>query len=91
MSELARRLHQVDPDLKVVSGAAHRHGATPQDWLASTGIICSKCGREVFRALDGMCPACYEKTNEFEIRDTAGALKLLPQTVISRIVHKSRK
>lgn len=91
MTGLANRLHKVDPDLKVISGAAHRHGASQQDWMASTGITCSKCGKEVFRSVDGMCPSCYDSTHEFEIRDKAGALKLLPQSIISRIVHKARK
>lgn len=91
VSETAKRLHQVDPDLKVVPGYVRRHGATEQEWLASTGVTCSVCGKEVQRSRDGMCIPCWENRNEFEIRDKAGVLKLLPESIIMSIVHPSRK
>jgi hypothetical protein len=91
MTELANRLHKVDPDLRVVSGAAHRRGATRQEWLASTGVTCSECGREIFRSVDGMCPACYDKKYEFEIRDPGGVMSLLPESIIMAIARPARK
>ena len=90
MSELSRRLHKVDPDLTVISGAAHRRGATESEWLTSVGITCPGCLKETFRHRDGYCIPCWEQLHEFEIRDTCGALDLLPESVIMEIAHKSR-
>lgn len=55
------------------------------------GPICSKCGEEFFRGRGGLCYSCWEKENEYEIRDKAGILSLLPKSVIMDIVHLSRK
>ncbi|MDD4986057.1 MAG: hypothetical protein PHQ43_09750 [Dehalococcoidales bacterium] len=89
MSELGKRLHKVDPDLKIVPA---RPGVRmkKQDWLASTGVVCKECGQEVFRSRDGLCLSCWEKRNEIEIRDPQGLLTLIPQSVIMSIVKKPR-
>ena len=93
MSELTRRLKAVDPDLKIIPGGVrrHSHGATKEDWEKASGVICRDCNREVFRSRDGLCMSCWEKENEFEIRDKTGVLSLLPKSVIMEIVHPSRK
>jgi len=93
MSELSRRLKAVDPDLKIIPGGVRRHShrASNEDWGKASGIICRNCNREVFRSRDGLCMSCWEKANEFEIRDKAGILSLLPKSVIMDIVHPSRK
>jgi len=93
MSELTRRLKVVDPDLKVVPGGVRRHihKATKVEWENCAGVVCKNCGREVFRSRDGLCMSCWEKANEFEIRDKTGVLSLLPKSVIMDIVHPSRR
>ena len=55
------------------------------------GPICKHCGREYFRGRDGLCYACWEKENEFEIRVPEDVAIFLPQTVIRDIVHRSGK
>lgn len=91
--ELARRLKAVDPHLKIISGGRHRYArrAREADWGKAAGVICRKCGREVFRSRDGLCFSCWEKENEFEIRDKSGILNLLPESVIMDIVHLARR
>ncbi|KKL25004.1 hypothetical protein LCGC14_2409690, partial [marine sediment metagenome] len=37
------------------------------------------------------CMHCWEKANEYEVRDRAGALNLLPASVIMEIARPSRK
>jgi len=93
MSELTRRLKTVDPDLKIVPGGVrrHTHKATKLEWENCAGIVCKDCGREVFRSRDGLCMSCWEKENEFEIRDKTGVLSLLPKSVIMDIVHLSKR
>lgn len=93
MSELSRRLKAVDPDLKIIPGGTrgHTHKATKVEWENCTGVVCRVCGREVFRSRDGLCMSCWEKENEFEIRDKTGVLSLLPKSVIMDIVHLSRR
>lgn len=93
MSELARRLKAVDPALKIIPGGAHRHShrAKNEDWEKAAGIICRDCNREVFKSRGGLCMSCWEKENEFEIRDKTGVLSLLPKSVIMDIVHPSRR
>ncbi len=87
-------LHSVDPDLNVVSGGAHRHKQSNQEWLAATaGIKCKVCGREVFKALDGMCESCYnnDQDTRVEVRDKAGILEWMPDAVLTQITHKAGK
>ena len=91
VTELANRLHQVDPDLRVVSGSAHRRGATRQEWLASTGVTCANCGKEAFRSREGLCLPCWETKHEFEIRDPSGVMTLLPESIIMAIARPARK
>jgi uncharacterized OB-fold protein len=61
------------------------------DWDKAAGVICSNCGREVFRTRSELCYECWEKANEFEIRDKTGILEVFPKDVIMAIVHPSRK
>lgn len=91
--ELRRRLQAVDPTLKIIPGGARRSArkTTEADWGKAAGVICRKCGREVFRSRDGLCFSCWEKENEFEIRDKSGILNLLPESVIMDIVHLARR
>ena len=93
MSELTRRLKAVDPDLKVIPGGTrrHTHKATKVEWENCAGAVCKGCGKEYFRGRDGLCYGCWEKENEFEIRDKTGVLSLLPKSVIMEIVHLSRR
>jgi len=93
MSELARRLKAVDPDIKVIPGGVrrHTHKATKVEWENCAGVVCKVCGKEVFLSRDGLCMSCWEKEHEFEIRDKVGALSLLPPSVIMDIVHPARK
>ncbi|MBA7699622.1 hypothetical protein ES703_108321 [subsurface metagenome] len=91
--ELRRRLKAVDPNLTIIPGGVRRHArrTTEAEWEKAAGVICKSCGREVFRSRDGLCMSCWEKENEFEIRDKSGILNLLPKSVILDIVHPSRK
>lgn len=93
MSELSRRLKAVDPDLKIIPGGTRRHQyrATKEDWDNAAGVTCRNCNGEVFRSRDGLCMSCWDKENEFEIRDKAGILNLLPKSVIMSIVHPAKK
>jgi len=90
--ELRRRLKEVDPNLKIVPGGRRRHYKTSKsDWDRAAGVNCSRCGREVYQSREGLCLPCWEKEHDIEIRDKAGILNLLPQSVIMSIVHPSRK
>ncbi|MBU1067192.1 hypothetical protein KKE60_05365 [Patescibacteria group bacterium] len=90
--ELRRRLHAVDPDLNIVPGGLRHTGkrATQEEWAKATGIICSNCGREVFRSRDGLCMPCWENEHEIEIRDSRGVLNFFPKTILEQITHKAR-
>ncbi len=91
--ELRRRLHSVDPDLKIIPpGRRFREkGMTKEDWDNAAGIVCRKCGKEVYRSRDGLCMPCWEAENEIEIRDTHGILNFFPQTILEQITHKAKK
>lgn len=92
---LAEVLHRVDPDLRIVEArpwpGKRRTGINRADWDKAASVRCRNCGREVFRIRDGLCIGCWEKANEFEIRDKAGALQFLPEDVIMAIVRPARK
>lgn len=92
--ELRRRLKEVDPDLRIIPGGVRRgnHRDSERNWAAAVGVICSNCHREVFRSREGLCLPCWEnmKDKELEIRDEAGILTMLPESVIMSIVHLSR-
>lgn len=32
--------------------------STRNDWESAAGVLCPKCGRETFRLVNGVCPAC---------------------------------
>jgi len=90
--ELRRRLHAVDPNLNIVPGG--HHGQPRQagdDWEKAAGIICSGCGREVFRSRGGLCMPCWEQANEIEVRDSTGITNWLPMDIIEQITHLARK
>ena len=99
-------LHSVDPHLTVVEGGRrHKQQETPAgekyyyrpsamseaDWNQAAGVTCSGCGQEVFKSRDGLCMQCWEKANEYEVRDRAGVLNLLPAAVIMDIARPARK
>ena len=63
-------LHQVDPELKVVDGGVRHRGKRPMtfdDWRKTGGIYCPKCGREVVRLINGVCPWCYRNIEKKRI------------------------
>lgn len=99
-------LHSVDPHLTVVEGGRrYKRQDTPAgekyyfrpsamseaDWNQAAGVVCSNCGQEVFQSRDGLCMPCWEKANEYEVRDRAGALNLLPASIIMEIARPVRK
>ncbi|MBA7708468.1 hypothetical protein ES703_117367 [subsurface metagenome] len=92
---LAEVLHRVDPDLRIVEArpwpGKRRTKMRRDDWDKAAGVICSNCHREAFRTRDGLCIECWEKANEFEIRDKTGITEVFPKDVIMAIVHPSRK
>jgi len=92
---LAEVLHQVDPKLRIVEArlwpGKKRTKMNQADWEKAAGVKCGDCVREVFRTRDGLCMECWEKENEFEIRDKAGVLECLPENVIMEIVHPAKK
>jgi len=90
--ELRRRLHAVDPNLNIVSGG-HHHGSrqAEDNWAKAAGVICSNCGREVFRSRDGLCMPCWEQAHEIEVRDGTGITSWLPMSIINQITHQARK
>lgn len=99
-------LHAVDPNLTVVEGGRRHRPKNPEagekyyfrpptmsgeEWDLAAGVVCGDCGVEVYRSRDGLCMRCWEKANEYEVRDRAGALNLLPASVIMEIARPSRK
>jgi len=90
--ELRRRLHAVDPDLSIVPSGYHRKPSQGEDnWSRANGVICSNCGREVFRSRNGLCMPCWEQANEIEVRDGTGITNWLPMDIIKQITHPARK
>jgi len=73
----------------VVGIDSHHNGTS--DWDRAAGVICRSCSREVFRNRDGLCMDCWEKANEFEIRDKAGVLHFVPANVIMAIARPAKK
>lgn len=89
---MRRRLHEVDPDLNIISGRHRPTGdKSESNWDKAAGVICSECGREVFRARDGLCIPCWEKKHEVEVRDQTGITGWLPMDIIKQITHPARK
>lgn len=66
---------------------------TLKEWMASTGPVCKKCGREYFKGRDGLCMPCWEweREHDIEYRIPEGLNGLIPMTSIKEIVHKTRK
>ncbi len=60
MSELARRLQAVDPNLKVVPASHHRR-KTRDAWDDCGGVFCPQCGEETMQLVNGVCPRCDGK------------------------------
>ena len=90
--ELRRRLREADPNLIIVPRKFYsKRKMTEVDWEKSKGVICSKCGREVFRSRGGLCMSCWEKENEIEVRDTTGITSWLGMDIIKQITHQAKK
>ncbi|GAI53857.1 unnamed protein product [marine sediment metagenome] len=95
--KLAEVLHRVDPNLRIVEArpwpGKRRSRMSQADWEKAAGVNCSNCHCECFRSRDGLCIGCWEKANEFEIRDKAGILEssFIPEDVIMAIVRPARK
>lgn len=90
---LAKRLHEVDPDLTIIPGGHHHHHrVTEQDFLAATGVICSSCGKEVFQSRNGLCMACWEKQEDqkLELRDKTGITNWMPLDILKQITHQAK-
>jgi hypothetical protein len=84
-------LSQADPNLKIIPGRIYTHRerpATDKDWDDAAGVVCKKCGREVFRSRDGLCMSCWEAQNELDVRDGTGITDILPREVIMEICKK---
>jgi uncharacterized OB-fold protein len=60
-----------------------------RDFDAATGVICSKCGREVFRNRDGMCLHCWTEKEESQITDPAGYLVFPGREALEDIIGNS--
>lgn len=60
------------------------------EWKKDGGPVCGNCRQEYFRGRDGLCYRCWEKENEFEIRDHVGLLSLVDRTVIMKIARKTK-
>ena len=92
---LADVLHRVDPHLRVVEArpwpSKRRTRMNQADWEKAAGVKCGNCEREVFRIRDGLCIGCWEKANEFEIRDKTGILSVFPEDIIMAIVRPAGK
>jgi hypothetical protein len=86
---LKQLFHEVDPNLKVVTG---HHGVTKQEWLASTGEICIVCHREFQQGRDHMCMRCWNEKQDatVEIRDKTGITDLYGPEFLAKITHKSK-
>lgn len=81
--------HEVDPDLKVVTG--HGRHTAMQNWLAATGENCSVCGREFQQGRDHMCMKCWQEKQDatIEIRDKTGIMEMYGETILEKITHKA--
>ena len=90
--ELRRRLQAVDPHLTIVGGGYHfKSKKSEEEWEKAAGIICSNCGREVWRSRDGLCMECWEQAHEIELRDDTGITNWIPMDIINMIARPSRK
>lgn len=67
MGELAYRLHQVDPHLRIIEAhprdKSHKQKSKKtmnvEEWNAAEGPACPKCGKTDVRFVNGMCRDCY--------------------------------
>ena len=90
--ELKKRLQAVDPNLNIVAGGLRKKSRQSEgNWEKAAGIICSNCGREVFRSRDGLCMPCWEQAHEIEVRDGTGITNWLPMDIIKQITHQAKK
>jgi hypothetical protein len=97
MSELANRLHKVDPDLKIVSPhhkhSKHGHNKTVnlQDWEASEGNRCPKCGQTDVRFINGVCRNCYSLGKEKITKKEASLNQLIYECKDKRLASRIQK
>lgn len=70
----------VDPHLKVIDGGRrHKCRSSQEDWEASGGVICPRCGEEAirFRSEDGVCRQCADFLNDKKFSDDKKRAKFL--------------
>lgn len=63
MSELARRLKAVDPNLTIISGHRRKEkvGTHLDDWERAAGVICSHCTNDTLQLINDLCPKCHHE------------------------------
>jgi len=69
----------VDPDLRIIEG--HRR-ASRKDWEKSGGALCSQCGEEALRFLNGVCLRCVQRSeakDDKELKKKVKQLKYVKQ------------
>ena len=96
--ELRRRLHEVDPDLRIIK-IPHRK-VPPQEsrenWEKAGGTLCPVCGQETVRIIRigkwAGCLDCQRKHDEKEERDQVKKEKFLKymKSHNARITKKRR-
>lgn len=64
MSGTTDALRAADPNLKIIPAGRRKAVHSKKDWENCKGVICKKCGQEVFRIVNGFCPACNNGTME---------------------------
>lgn len=64
MSGTTDALRAADPNLKIIPAGRRKANNSKNDWDNCRGVICRQCGQEVFRILNGLCPACKNGTME---------------------------
>jgi ribosomal protein L37E len=90
--ELRRRLQAADPNLTIVSGRPRYGSKEDQEkqWEKAAGVICKKCGKEVFKSRDGYCLSCWDDVQPMEIIDKCGATNYFAPELLEQIMHFSR-
>ena len=58
MSELTRRLKEVDPNLRIVPAFRRPRKQAQKAFAACGGAYCPRCKAEAVRFINGLCPTC---------------------------------